>query len=242
MPDGPPLLRLEHIARSFDGNRIVALRDVDLSIHAGECVAIVGRSGSGKSCLLSIASGIDQPTAGRVLWQGQPVASRRRWTDLRRRHIGIVFQDFNLLPTLSALQNVEVALIGAGVTGRAQSARAAAALDLVGLTERSRHLPHQMSGGERQRVAIARGLALDPDLLLADEPTGNLDSANAAHVADLLLALQARRRMTLLVVTHDEGFASRCARRVHLHDGRIIEDSARDASDAPEERVRESVS
>ena len=223
--NGPvPLLRLEHVARSFDGGRIVALHDVDLAIDAGECVAIVGRSGSGKSCLLAIASGIDVPTGGSVLWQGAPVASRRAWTLLRRRHIGIVFQDFNLLPTLTALQNVEVALIGAGIGGRARHERAAAALDQVGLADRSGHLPYQLSGGEQQRVALARAVAPEPDILLADEPTGNLDTETGQKVIELLFGMQRRRGATLLLITHDPALARRCDRIIHMADGRITEE------------------
>ncbi len=219
-----PLLALEGIRRSFDHGRIVALDGLDLAIGAGERVAVLGRSGSGKSCLVNVATGLDRPDAGRVCWRGQVVSSRRDWAALRRRSIGIVFQEFHLLPTLSAQHNVELALMGNGLSGRDQATRAVAALDSVGLGERLRNLPAELSGGERQRVAIARAIAREPELLFADEPTGNLDSANAGQVAALLFDLQARTGMTLVMVTHDVALAARCHRRVRLADGQVVED------------------
>ena len=218
------LLALEGVHRAFDRGRIVALDGVDLAIAPGERVALTGRSGSGKSCLLNVAGGLDRPDAGRVLWQGREVAARRDWAALRARAIGIVFQEFHLLPTLSAAQNVELALMGAGLPDAAQRRRAAEALERVGLAARGAHLPAELSGGERQRVAIARALVRRPALLLADEPTGNLDSANAAQVAALLFALQEEAGMALLLVTHDAALAARCPRRVVLSDGRIATD------------------
>ena len=220
----PPMLAFEKVARSFDGDRVTALRGVSLEIGEGECISLTGRSGSGKTCLLNIAGGIDVPSTGRVLWRGKPVASRRDWAALRRREIGIVFQEFNLLPTLTARQNVELALMGSGLGGRAQRAAAEAALARVGLEGRAGHLPAEMSGGERQRVAIARALVRKPALLLADEPTGSLDSANAANVAGLLLGLPEERGMTLLMVTHDPALAARCPRRIRMHDGVVVTD------------------
>ncbi len=220
-----PLLRLEQVTRSFDGGRICALDRLSLDIAEGECVALLGRSGAGKSCLLAIAGGLDAPDAGRVLWQGEAVAGRRAWAALRRQAIGIVFQDFNLLPTLTARQNVALALMGC-VPPRAQCEAAERALARVGLAQRMDHLPQQLSGGERQRVAIARALVRRPRLLLADEPTGSLDSGNAEHVADLIFTLADESGMALLLVTHDAALAARCPRRVQLLDGRIIADDA----------------
>jgi putative ABC transport system ATP-binding protein len=226
MTDVPtPLIALQGIGRAFDDGTIVALKSVDLAIPAGDCVAILGPSGSGKSSIVNLMSGIDRPTAGRILWNGKPIASRREWARLRGSDIGIVFQEFNLLPTLTARENVEMALFGrAGAAER--RTRAQAALERVGLGHRLGHLPHAMSGGERQRVAIARSIVNAPRLLLADEPTGNLDSANAEVVADLLLGLQRDTGTTLVLVTHDERLAGRCKRIVRVRDGAIAADSA----------------
>ena len=221
---GDSLLSLAGISRSFDGGRIVALNGVDLSIGRGESVALVGRSGSGKSCLVAIATGLDRPDAGAVSWQGRKVSSRREWAALRRRSIGIVFQEFHLLPTLTAQQNVELALMG-GNAGQAEQRRAAAAaLERVGLAHRRDNLPTEMSGGERQRVAIARALIRDPLILFADEPTGNLDSVNADKIAGLLFELQRERGVSLVLVTHDGELAERCHRIVRLSDGHVVED------------------
>jgi putative ABC transport system ATP-binding protein len=222
----PALLALEGVVRRFDGGRISALAGLDLAIAPGDCLAVTGRSGSGKSCMVNIACGLDVPDAGRVLWEGREVRARRDWAALRRRAIGIVFQEFHLLPTLSAAQNVELALMGGRLTGRAQAALAAAALARVGLAGRERHLPGELSGGERQRVAIARALVREPRLLFADEPTGNLDSTSAGVVAELLFALHRERGMALVLVTHDESLAGRCARRMHLVDGRVVSGTA----------------
>ena len=231
----PPLVTLERVSRAFDDGAIVALKSIDLTIPAGDCVAILGPSGSGKSSIVNLLSGIDRPTSGRILWNGTPVESRRAWSRLRRDGIGIVFQEFNLIPTLSAAENVEMALMGRGVATGEQRARAQAALGRVGLAHRTRHLPHALSGGERQRVAIARAIVNAPSVLLADEPTGNLDSANAAAVADLLFDLQRDTGMTLVLVTHDESLAARCRRCVRVRDGEIAEDRIQLPALAPRE-------
>jgi predicted ABC-type transport system involved in lysophospholipase L1 biosynthesis ATPase subunit len=224
--DLPPslLIALEGVARAFDDGAIVALKSIDLAIHAGECVAILGPSGSGKSSIVNLLSGIDRPTAGQILWNGKPVKSRRAWARLRRDGIGIVFQEFNLLPTLTASENVEMALMARGVPAEERRVRAHAALERVGLAHRVKHLPHALSGGERQRVAIARSIVNAPRLLLADEPTGNLDSANAEIVADLLFNLQRDTGTTLVLVTHDEKLAARCRRCVRVRDGEVAAD------------------
>ena len=232
--DPPPLVTLERVSRAFDDGAIVALKSIDLKIPAGDCVAILGPSGSGKSSIVNLLSGIDRPTSGRILWNGTPIESRRAWSRLRRDGIGIVFQEFNLIPTLSAAENVEMALMGRGVAPGEQRARAQAALGRVGLAHRTRHLPHALSGGERQRVAIARAIVNAPSVLLADEPTGNLDSANAAAVADLLFCLQRDTGMTLVLVTHDESLAARCRRCVRVRDGEIAEDRIQLPARAPQ--------
>ena len=222
-----PLIALEGVSRTFDDGSVAALRGIDLAIHAGEFVSIVGRSGSGKSCLIHMMAGFDRPSTGRVLWRGSEVSGKQAWTDLRRGRIGVVFQEFLLLPTLSALENVEIAMSGTRVPASERRARAVALLDTVGLGARRDHLPFAMSGGERQRVAIARSLANRPELLLADEPTGNLDSENAAAVLELLLSIRRDSGMTLVLVTHDEGIAAQADRIVRIVDGRVAEDGAR---------------
>jgi predicted ABC-type transport system involved in lysophospholipase L1 biosynthesis ATPase subunit len=227
-----PLIALRGVSRLHDAGAIAALRDVDLDIMAGECVAIVGASGSGKSTLVNLLCGIDQASAGAVLWEGRPLNTQGEWARLRRLGIGIVFQDFNLIPTLTALENVELALLGRGESAPNRRERAATVLDRVSLAHRTGSLIPKLSGGERQRVAIARAIANGPRLLLADEPTGNLDSASAAVVVDLLFKLHAGG-MTLVLVTHDDELAERCARRVRIRDGMIVGDS-RDAVSAEE--------
>jgi putative ABC transport system ATP-binding protein len=217
----PALIALDDVGQEFDGGRVVALRHASLAIQPGESVAIVGPSGSGKSTIVHVLCGIRRPTSGRVLWQGEQVASTQAWTALRRAQIGIVFQDFNLFPTLTAAENVEMALFGSGLAAPERRRRVAAALAAVGLTDRALHLPHELSGGERQRVAIARSVVNRPVLILADEPTGNLDSVNAKAIMDLLFELQRERQVTLVVVTHEPQHAMRCGRQIEIRDGRI---------------------
>ena len=223
---------LEKVTRVFDDGAVVALRDVDLSIFPAECTTIVGRSGSGKTCLVNIMSGFDVPSTGRVIVAERPISNPKSWTLLRRKEIGIVFQEFHLLPTLTAIENVEMPLLGSGLSAAARRDRAGNLLDQVGLSARMEHLPHELSGGERQRVAIARSIANRPSLLLADEPTGSLDSENAESVMALLFDLQRSRAMALVIVTHDEALAAGAQRRIKLKDGRIVDDNrvARGAS------------
>ncbi len=200
---------------------------MNLSIATGECLAITGPSGSGKTSLLNLLSGIDTPTRGQLYWKDLPVHSRKEWTELRGSKIGIVFQEFNLLPTLTAIENVEVALIGHGIHASSRRASAIKALERVGLLGRINHLSNTMSGDERQRVAIARAIVNAPEFLLADEPTGNLDSVNAAHILDLLLGLQEDTGRTLVLITHDEDLAARCKRCISIRDGEIVENRLR---------------
>jgi len=204
------------IVRAVDG--------VSLEIEAGEFVALEGSSGSGKTTLLQLLGALDRPSEGVVAFEGRDLATLRDndLAHLRLSAFGFVFQQFNLIPTLSALQNVEVGLAPAGVRGDELRARSAALLAEVGLAARAEHLPAQLSGGEQQRVAIARALATEPRVILADEPTGNLDSATGADVIDLLAGLAAKHGATVVVATHDADLASRAPKRLAMRDGKIL--------------------
>jgi ABC-type lipoprotein export system ATPase subunit len=223
-----PLYLLENVERRYErgGTTVHALRGVDLSIQPGELVAVEGPSGSGKSTLLQLLGAMDTPTAGRVDFDGAPLAgaSDKTLTGLRRNAIGFVFQQFNLIPTLTAAENVEIAM--ATGTAATRRERAQQLLADVGLADRAHHLPSRLSGGEQQRVAIARALANDPRVVLADEPTGNLDSTTAGEVVGLLADLNAERGMTVVVVTHDDDVASRMHRRVRLRSGEVVSDTS----------------
>lgn len=226
MSNSVPLIRLENISRVFDGGAVVALDAVDLTIYKAERVALLGKSGSGKSTLIHILGGCERATSGNVYWCEEPVRDQRLWRSLRATKIGIVFQEFHLMPALTAIENVEMALVGKGISSAERRRYSGELLERVGLSARMDHLPKALSGGERQRVAIARSIANKPLLLLADEPTGNLDSANAASIADLLFELQRTNGTTLVLATHDTTLAARCERRVVVKDGRIVEDSS----------------
>ena len=213
-----------HLTLGSAAGPVNILRGVSLAIGAGESVALIGPSGSGKSTLMMVAAGLERPDRGRVAVAGQELAAldEDALARLRRRHIGIVFQAFHLIPTMSALENVAIPLELAGAAD--PFAAAAAALDRVGLAQRAAHYPAQLSGGEQQRVAIARAFVAAPQLLLADEPTGNLDAATGELVIDSLFAEHARHGTSLLLITHDPALAARCARQLQMRDGRIVED------------------
>jgi putative ABC transport system ATP-binding protein len=206
--------------------RVEALRGVNLRVEKGELLAIMGPSGSGKSTLLHLLGGVAAATSGQVLLEGVDLAtlSDDRRTVIRRQRIGFIFQSFNLLPTLTAEENVSLSLELGGVpTGEARR-RALASLELVGMAHRKTHLPSMLSGGEQQRVAIARTLVIEPAMVLADEPTGNLDSANGRQVTALLRRLSSERRQTIVMVTHDPNVAAKADRLVCLRDGRVESD------------------
>jgi putative ABC transport system ATP-binding protein len=212
-----------------EGRRIDVLRGVSLRVEAGSSIAVVGPSGSGKTSLLLLLAGLERPAAGRIHFEGTDLATLDAdgLADLRRDRIGIVFQSFHLLPSLSALDNAALPLQMAGVADA--RAQATAMLERVGLQGRLHHRPSQLSGGEQQRVAIARALVHRPRLLLADEPTGNLDDHTAEAVRELLFSLNREFGTTLVLVTHDLDFAARCDRVLRLHDGQLHETQTRDA-------------
>ncbi|MDX6412130.1 MAG: putative transport system ATP-binding protein, partial [Gaiellaceae bacterium] len=205
--------------------QVDAVRDVDLVIERGEFVAIVGPSGSGKTTLLQLLGGLDRPTSGEVQFEGRNLATLKEseLTSLRLSTIGFVFQQFNLIPTLTARQNIELALAPAGRKPAERSALVRGLLDAVGLGNRGHHLPSQLSGGEQQRVAIARALANEPDVLLADEPTGNLDSTTGQEIIALLRDLNASSEQTIVLITHDADVAAEVTRTVRMQDGSIAD-------------------
>lgn len=224
-----PLLLTDRLGKTYPDGQVNALVDVSLSIRRGEFVAIMGASGCGKSTLLNLLGALDQPTSGEVHFEGQPLSAIANLDRFRARKIGFVFQSFFLLPTLTALENVQVPMFEGPLSARQRIAKASELLELVGMSQRARHRPGQLSVGQRQRVAIARALANDPILLLADEPTGNLDSRTAAAVLDLFAHLHRDKGMTLVLVTHGREVAERAERIVRMRDGQICgeEDVAR---------------
>ena len=204
--------------------QVRAVDEVDLTISAGEFVALEGPSGSGKTTLLQLLGALDRPTDGHVYFEGRDLAGLRdrELAELRLSAFGFVFQQFNLIPTLTALENVELGLAPVGIDRHELRRRSLARLGAVGLAERADHLPAQLSGGEQQRVAIARALVVEPRVILADEPTGNLDTKTGADVIELLAGLAAQRGSTVVVATHDAGLASRAPRRIAMRDGRMV--------------------
>ena len=226
VPPGSPLVQLDDVALTLASaaGPVDILRGVSLTIAAGETVALLGPSGSGKSTVLMVLAGLEKPSAGRVTLAGHDLAALNEdgLARLRRSHVGIVFQSFHLLPTMTALENVAIPLELAGA--RDAFAAAEAALARVGLEQRVGHYPAQLSGGEQQRVAIARAFVAGPQLLLADEPTGNLDSATGDIIIDCLFAEHARQGTSLLLITHDASLAARCERQLRMEDGRIVDD------------------
>ncbi|HZT75132.1 MAG TPA: ABC transporter ATP-binding protein [Vicinamibacterales bacterium] len=224
------MIALDRVSKQFAGSRdVVALDDVSLAIPRGEMVAVIGPSGSGKSTLLNLVGGLDRPTRGTITVDAEPLGGLDddALTRVRRDKIGFIFQFFNLLPTLSSLENVGLPLHLRGWPRKKVDARARELLDLVQLGHRMQHLPEELSGGERQRVAIARALSVYPPILLADEPTGNLDTHTGADILALIRDLHARLYATVVIVTHDMSVAQSCERTIALRDGRIVQDVRR---------------
>ena len=222
-----PLIVVKDLYKIYQvGSQTVpAVQGIDLEVDRGEYMAIMGSSGSGKSTLMNMLGCLDTPTRGSYYLNGTEVStlSDDQLAEIRNREIGFVFQTFNLLPRSTATQNVELPLIYAGVKAAVRSGRVAEAIESVGLTERRTHKPNELSGGQRQRVAIARALVNNPSLLLADEPTGNLDSVTSNEIMQILAALNSQGH-TVIIVTHEEEIAASCRRVIRLHDGRLISD------------------
>ncbi|HTS03358.1 MAG TPA: ABC transporter ATP-binding protein [Thermoanaerobaculia bacterium] len=235
-PAAPPtddIVVMEDIRKVYDAGaiRVEALKGITFTIRKGEFVAIVGPSGSGKSTLMNLLGCLDTPTSGSYRLAGESVAglSRDALADVRNRRVGFVFQAFNLLPQITALENVAMPMLFGGVPPKERRERAAMLLGKVGLGDRLDHRPTELSGGQMQRVAVARALAMTPDMLLADEPTGNLDSTSGGDIMGLFTELWSAGG-TLLVITHDMTLARRASRVIEVHDGRILKDSAREAA------------
>ena len=223
-PDSEALVyEARGLTKSFDGGSVAALRGVDFHVREGEFVAVVGPSGCGKTTLLQLLGSLDRPSSGTLSYRGKSIANLPDPSEYRAREIGFIFQAFHLLPTFTVVENVQIPMFEGGLSRSERAGRALELLNDVGLEHRLKHFPSELSGGERQRVAIARSLANRPSVLLADEPTGNLDSENAAHVVELLLRLHKELGTTLILVTHDLAIAALAARTVRMKDGRIVE-------------------
>jgi putative ABC transport system ATP-binding protein len=222
----PPIVQVRNLSKIYGHgeNQVVALNRISLDLFAGEFVALMGPSGSGKSTLLHIIAGIDRPTSGQCIVLGTDVSEldESQLADWRKDHVGFVFQSFNLIPVLTAFENVELPLLLTNLSTRERREHVEAALKLVGLGDRQHHLPKEMSGGQEQRVAIARALVTDPTLIVADEPTGNLDAHSAADVLTLMQSLNREWGKTIIIVTHDPKAASYAKRTVHLEKGQLL--------------------
>ncbi len=220
------MIALENINRCFEvGEQTVqALNDINLEIDAGEYISVMGPSGSGKSTLLNIISLMDQPTSGRYFLNGEDVTrlQDQQLAQVRNKNIGFIFQSFHLIPRMTAAENIELPMMLAGIPVKQRKSRVKQALSQVGLSERAKHLSNQLSGGQRQRVAIARATIMQPAILLADEPTGNLDSHSGREIVQLLEQLQ-QQGVTLIIITHDADLGQRAQRQLHMADGRLVE-------------------
>ena len=218
------LIRTENLGKVYPDGHVTALANMNLTIRHGEYIAIMGPSGSGKSTLLNLLGALDRPSTGEIYFEGEPLSRMRDLDGLRARRIGFVFQSFYLLPTLNAIENVQVPMFEGPLSPAERIKRAGELLESVGMSHRAKHLSSQLSVGERQRVAIARALANAPALLMADEPTGNLDSRTEADILNLFDRLHQERGMTLITVTHSEDVGKRAKRLIRVRDGQIVED------------------
>lgn len=227
------LFEAVNLKKEFDEGSVQALRGVDFRINQGEFVAIIGPSGCGKTTLLQMLGALDNPSAGDLRYRGQSILHQSDAAAYRAREIGFIFQAFHLLPTFTAVENVQMPMFETSSTSSERHERAASLLQSVGLEHRLNHFPSKLSGGERQRVAIARSLANRPTVLLADEPTGNLDSENAAVILELLFRIQREQNMTLVLVTHDLGIARQASRMIQMKDGKIVNDQGTSLTQTP---------
>lgn len=218
------VLRAENVSRTYDDGSVTALDHVSLDIHRGQYVAIMGPSGSGKSTLLNLLGALDRPSSGEIYFENQPLSQWRNLDEFRAHKLGFVFQSFYLLPTLTVLENVQVPMFETALPRRQRVERAKELIEAVGMSHRLNHLPLKLSVGERQRVAIARALANRPALLLADEPTGNLDSRSGSAVLDLFDELHQQHGMTIVVITHGMEVADRAERIIWIRDGHVLQD------------------
>jgi ABC-type lipoprotein export system ATPase subunit len=224
--ENPPanLFEATELKKHFDDGDVEALRNLNLQVQESEFVAVTGPSGCGKTTLLQLLGALDRPTAGRLLYRGTSIPDLPDPSAYRSQEIGFIFQAFHLLPTFTALENVQIPMLETGLSRSERKDRAIELLKSVGLEQRRNHFPSKLSGGERQRVAIARSLANSPSVLLADEPTGNLDSDNTALVLDLLRQIHQEKGMTLVLVTHDSSVAQHASRIIHMIDGHVVSD------------------
>ena len=229
-PLAPPLIRIRHLSKGYvrGGQAIPVLLNIDLTVAQGEFVALMGPSGSGKSTLLNLIAGIDKPSSGTIEIGGVDIVGlgEGALADWRAANVGFIFQFYNLLPVLSAFDNVELPLLLTGLSARQRRQRVAAVLDLVGLTDRAEHYPSELSGGQQQRVAIARAVVSDPQLIVADEPTGDLDRSTGEDVLSLLDQLVHELGKTIVMVTHDPKAAARAGRMVHLEKGVLVDQAS----------------
>ena len=220
------LFEARDLKKGYEDGRVQALRGVNFQIAPGEFVAITGQSGCGKTTLLQMLGALDIPSSGSLKYRGHSIPDMVDPSEYRAREVGFIFQSFHLLPTFTALENIQLSMFGAGLPASQRKIRSMKLLKEVGLEHRQDHFPAKLSGGERQRVAIARSLANKPSVLLADEPTGNLDSENAQIILDLIVRLHHENKMTLVLVTHDMAIAERALRRIQMKDGFIVKDDA----------------
>jgi len=236
MSESQALIRIEGLSKAYQrgGQQIPVLLDIQLQVQAGEFVALMGPSGSGKSTLLNLIAGIDQPSSGRILFKGVDIATlgEGALADWRAANVGFIFQFYNLMPVLTALENVELPLLLTDLSARQRRQHAEAALQMVRLEDRMDHYPNELSGGQQQRVAIARALVSDPSLIVADEPTGDLDRVTGQEVLDLLEDLNRNLGKTIVMVTHDPKAAARARRLIHLEKGVLVPDEDLEGSKA----------
>lgn len=231
-----PVFEAVDLKKDFDEGKVQALRGLDFKIDPGEFVSIIGPSGSGKSTLLYMLGSLDLPSSGELRFKGKNLADLADLADYRAREIGFIFQSFHLLPTFSIRENVQIPTFGIPGSSADRKARAVELLEAVGLSHRLDHLPSKLSGGERQRAAIARSMVNNPEVLLADEPTGNLDSKSAAQIMELLARLQEEHKTTLILVTHDMKVAAHASREIRMLDGKIDSDSSSNDSSRPQQQ------